>query len=211
LQPLNADQLVGDNSVTADQVYETALQQLAEIKAATLMRQSAEKGVRYAKGLLYPSLNLGGGIGTNYSNLNSQSYADQFRNNYGTYVQLGLNIPIFTNHIKKNNVALAKLSLLNYTYIEDNIKVVLKQNVQQAWYSMNGAYSRYQALDAQVKAYTESYRIFKIRLDAGVITSTDFIIAKNNLDNATLNLISARYDYFIYSKILDYYQGKLAL
>jgi len=39
----------------------------------------------------------------------------------------------------------------------------------------------------------------------------DFIIAKNNLDNAALNLISARYDYFIYSKILDYYQGKLAL
>jgi outer membrane protein len=210
LQPLNAEQMVGDNGVNPDQVYETALQQLAEMKAATLMRQSAEKGVRYAKGLLYPSLNLGGGIGTNYSNLNSQSYADQFRNNYGTYVQLGLNIPIFTNHIKKNNLALAKLSLLNYTYIEDNIKVVLKQNVQQAWYSMNGAYSRYQALDAQVKAYTESYRIFKIRLDAGVITSTDFIIAKNNLDNATLNLISARYDYFIYSKILDYYQGKLA-
>jgi len=48
-------------------------------------------------------------------------------------------------------------------------------------------------------------------LDAGVITSVDFIIAKNNLDAAKLNLISARYDYFIYSKILDYYQGKLSL
>jgi outer membrane protein len=76
---------------------------------------------------------------------------------------------------------------------------------------MAASYNRYQALDAQVKAYTESFRIAKIRLDAGVITSTDFIIAENNLNSANLNLISARYDYFIYSKILDYYQGKLSL
>jgi len=30
------------------------------------------------------------------------------------------------------------------------------------------------------------------------------------MDGAQLALISARYDYIIYSKILDYYQGKLA-
>jgi len=60
-----------------------------------------------------------------------------------------------------------------------------------------------------VKAYTESYRIYKIRFDAGVLTSVDLILAKNYLDAATVNLISAKYDYFIDSKILDYYQGKL--
>ena len=67
-----------------------------------------------------------------------------------------------------------------------------------------------QVLMDQVKAYTESYRIYKLRFDAGVLTSVDFIIAKNNLDSSTVNLISAKYDYFIDSKILDYYQGKLS-
>ena len=149
---------------------------------------------------------------TNEANYNNQhiSYGDQFKNNYGTSVTLGLNIPIFTNHIKKNNVALAKINYLNAQYVEDNTKIVLKQSVEQAYYNMMAAYNRYQALREQVNAYTESYRIFKIRYDAGVLTSTDFIIAKNNLDGANLNLISARYDYFIYSKILDYYQGKLS-
>jgi outer membrane protein len=61
-----------------------------------------------------------------------------------------------------------------------------------------------------VKAYTESFRISKIRFDSGVLTSVDYIISKNQLDAASLNLISAHYDYFIYSKILDYYQGKVA-
>jgi outer membrane protein len=210
LQPLNAEQLKGDNGVNADDVYNTALQQLAQVKAATLMRESAEKGLKYAKGQLYPTLALYSGISTNYSNLNTASYSDQFRNNYGTYFQLGLNIPIFTNHVKKNAVSLAKLSLLNYQYIEDNTKIVLKQNVDQAWYNMTAAYNRYQALQDESTAYSESYRVQKIRFDAGVITSDLFLIAKGNMDAANLNLISARYDYIIYSKILDYYQGKLS-
>ena len=210
LQPLNAEQLKGDNGVNADDVYNTALQQLAQVKAATLMRESAEKGVKYAKGQLYPTLALYSGISTNYSNLNSASYSDQFRNNYGTYFELGLNIPIFTNHIKKNAVSLAQLNLLNYQYIEDNTKIMLKQNVDQAWYNMTAAYNRYKALQDESTAYTESYRVSKIRFDAGVITSDLFLLAKGNMDAANLNLISARYDYIIYSKILDYYQGKLS-
>ena len=210
LQPLNAEELKGQYGVDPNQVYETALQQLAQVKAATLMRESAEKGVKYYKGLLLPQLQLGGGIGTNYSNLNTQSYSQQFSNNYGTYLQLGLNIPIFTNQLKRHAVALAKLNLLNYRDIEDNTKIQLKQAVEQAYYNMVAAYNKYQALDAEVKAYTESYRVVKIRLDAGVITSDLFLLAKNNMDSANLNFISARYDYYIYSKILDYYQGKLA-
>jgi outer membrane protein len=210
LQPLNADDLRGDKDVTADEVYNTALQQLADVKAATLMRQSAEKEVKYYKGLLLPSLVLGYGINTNYSNSNTINYSDQFKNNYGTDIELALNIPIFTNHIKKNNIALAKLDLQNFQYIEENTKIVLKQSVEQAYYNMIAAYNKYQALDAESKAYTESFRISKLRYEAGVLTSVDYITSKNNMDGANLNLISAQYDYFIYSKILDYYQGKLS-
>ena len=246
LQPLNAQDLTGEYGSNPSQVYETALQQLAIVKAATFRRESAEKGVKVAEGQLFPTLAINGGITTNYSSAGQKSvfidstivptgaflntpagrqsvmttqanydnqnikYFDQFKNNYGTSLTIGLNIPIFTNFIKRNNIALAKINLLNQQYIEDNTRIVLKQQVEQAYYNMNAAYNRYKATNDQVQAYTESYRIFKIRLDAGVITSTDFIIAKNNLDNANLNLISAKYDYFIYSKILDYYQGKLS-
>lgn len=246
-QSLNAEELTGSYGSNPDQIYETALQQLAAVKAATLRRQSAEKTVSSVKGLLLPSLTLNGGLFTTYSSTATKStfidsvstgvkglyangpagkesiistqannstqnisYGDQFKNNYGTYLQLGITIPIFTNRIKYNNVAKAKINLLSYQNIEENTKVQLKQNVEQAYYNMMAAYKKYQALTEQVKAYTESYRIYKLRFDAGVLTSVDFIIAKNNMDSANLNLISARYDYFIDSKILDYYQGKLS-
>ena len=82
--------------------------------------------------------------------------------------------------------------------------------METAYYNMAAAYKRYQALQDAVTAYSTSYRVQKTRLDAGVITSDLFLIAQNNLDAANLALIGARYDYIIYSKILDYYQGKLA-
>ncbi len=138
------------------------------------------------------------------------SFADQFKNNYGTYLQIGVNIPIFANRLKYNTVTRAKINLLNYQNIEDNTKIQLKQSVETAYYNMTSAYKRYQVLKDQVAAYAESYRIYKLRFDAGVLTSYQFILAKNNLDAATVSMISARYDYFINSKILDYYQGKLS-
>ncbi len=222
-QPLNAEDLSGNYGLSADQIYQTALQQFATVKAATLRRESSEKNVKSVKGYLWPQLTLNSGISTTYSSTAQRaipgdttgatqniSYGDQFKNNYGTYIGLGLNIPIFTNRYRYNNVSKAKLTLLANQNVEDNVKIVLKQNIEQAYYNMTAAYKKYQAISEQVKIYTESFRIYKLRFDSGVITSVDFIIAKNNLDAANLNLISARYDYFIDSKILDYYQGKLS-
>lgn len=211
-QPLSPAELVGEYAVSPDQIYQTALQQLPVVKSAVLKRQSAEKYLQLEKGLLLPTLSLGGSLNTNYSSASQNvAYFDQFKNNYSTSVGLNLNIPIFTNHRLKNNIALAKITVLDNVYIEENTKIVLRQNIEQAYYNMSSAYKRYQALQEAVAAYTESFRISKIRFDSGVLTSVDFIISKNNMDAANLNLISARYDYFIYTKVLDYYQGKLAL
>lgn len=219
---INAENLTGNYGTDPEQAYQTALQQFAAVKAATLSREAAEKNVSSQRGLLAPSLVLNGGLGTNYYSTARKlslvdstevpiSYSEQFRNNYNSYLTIGLNIPIFTNGLKRNNLDRAKINALYARDVEENSKIVLRQNIEQAFYNMTSAYKRYEALLEQVKVYTESYRIYKLRFDSGVITSVDFIIAKNNLDGATVNLISAKYDYFIDSKILDYYQGKLSL
>jgi outer membrane protein len=220
-QGINAENLTGDYGADPNQVYQTALQQFAAVKAAALTRQSAEKNVNALRGALLPSITLGGNLQTAYSNTAAQqdssgashsiAYRDQLKNNYNSSVGIGLNIPIFTNGIKRNTLAKAKINAMYQRDVEENTKIVLKQNIEQAYYNMTAAYKKYQALTEQVRVYTESYRIYKLRFDAGVLTSVDFIIAKNNLDAATVNMISAKYDYFIDSKILDYYQGKLSL
>lgn len=209
LQILNSTE-PAEYAVTPEQVYQTALQQLPQVKAAILKRESAEKNVQLQKSRLFPELTLGGNINTNYSSASQNAaYIDQFKNNYATNIGLNLNIPLFTGHTRKNNIAIAKISLNNYQDLEQNTKTILLQNIEQAYYNRTAAQNQYLTLQDAVKAYTESFRISKIRFEAGVLTSVDFIISKNNLDAASLNLITARYDCFTYSKILDYYQGKL--
>jgi len=247
LEPVSVQDVAKQTDENSDQIFNTALQQLAYVKAAELRRQSAEKGVKVAKGALTPTVSLFGGLFTNYSSAAQNAvftdsttvntggfvntptgkqpvystqanyvnknigYYDQFKNNYSTQVGVRLNIPILNYFQNRNKVKLAKIDLLESKYIEENTKIVLRQNVEQAYLNMTSAYSRYNVLVDQVKAYAESFRTAEIRFNAGVLTSVDFVLAKNNLDKANINLINARYDCFIYNKILDYYQGRLAL
>lgn len=216
LQPINAEELAKQTPNSADQVYDIALNQLAYVKAAILRRQSAEKGVSVARGSLFPTVSLFGGLSTNISSsaqLNGQniSYYDQFKNNYGKAGGISLRIPILNYFQNRNRVALAKIQLLNNIYVEQTTKVQLRQNVEQAYLNMTSAYDRYSVLVDQVAAYTESFRTAEIRFNAGVLTSVDFVVAKNNLDRTKIGLINARYSVYIYNKILDYYQGKLSL
>jgi outer membrane protein len=213
---VGAEANVDNQPLSSDELYLTALQQLAYVKAATLRRQSAEKGVSAAKGALSPTISLFGGINTQYSSaatINDQpiGYWNQFKNNYNNQVGISLRVPILNYWQNRNKISLAKIDLLNTKYVEETTKIQLRQNVEQAYLNLQNALERYSTLQEQVKAYTESFRIAEIRFNAGVLTSVDFVQVKNYLDRSNLNLITARYDCFIYNKILDYYQGKLSL
>lgn len=150
---------------------------------------------------------------TTKSNYNSQkiNYSNQFSNNYSTSLNLGIRIPILNAFRVRNNVVLAKNDLKNTAYIAETAKIQLKQNIEQAFFNMTGAYRRYTTLLQQVNDFTTAFKAAEVRYNEGVSTQIDYLIAKNNLDRANINLISAKYDYIFQTKILDYYQGKLVL
>ena len=244
LERINADQFATTYGETIDKIYQSALEQLALVKAADLRRKSAEMGVKAAKGDRYPILSLSGNLSTNYSsaaardiflntvettttdyvlvngnkmpvirnqnNFSTQKikYNDQLDNNLFTSVNLGLRIPIFNAFQVKQRVELAKINQKSTEYIEQTTKIQLRQSIEQAYFNMTAAQDRYKTIVEQVNAFTESFRAAEIRFNEGVGTSVDYIIAKNNLDRANINLISARYDYVLRTKILDYYQSK---
>jgi outer membrane protein len=214
VERLRADQVEMNYATTPDSIFSVALQQLAIIKAADLRTKSAEKAVQAARGSLFPSVGLGGGFYTPYSSTARDSasqkieYYDQLSNNYRTYVGVGISIPIFNNFRFRNQIAMAKVDLKSATYTAQTRQIQLKQNIEQDHFNMTAAKNRYLALLDQVMAYTESFHAAEARFNAGASTSVDYLIAKNNLDRANVNLIIARYDYVLRTKILDYYQGK---
>ncbi|HEY4148719.1 MAG TPA: TolC family protein [Chitinophagaceae bacterium] len=136
------------------------------------------------------------------------SYSNQLNNNLYNSVSLNLNIPLFNSFLTRNRVKLARIQLKNNEYVTQTTKIQLKQSIEQAWVNMTSSIDRYKTLTGQLAAYAESFRSAEIRFNEGVITSVDYVIAKNNLDRTNINLITARYDYILRTKVLDYYQNK---
>jgi outer membrane protein len=230
---------------TPDKIYQTALQNLALIKAADLRTQSAGKALKVARGRLFPTLSFGGSASTSFSSVALQnqyintvyaptsdsaiinnvkypvfrfkdnftpftqiSYRDQLNNNIYTSFGFNLNIPIFNSMVQRNRVKQAKINLRLTELTAITTRTRLSQDIELAYINMNSAADGYKASIDQVNAYTESFRVASILFQEGVGNSIEYLITKNNLDRATINLISAKYDYVLRTKILDYYQGK---
>lgn len=139
------------------------------------------------------------------------AFGDQFKNNRYTQIGFQLNIPILNYFRARNNVKLAKVNLQNYRNIANATRNQLQQNVEIAFQNLIAAYGQYKSYVDQVNAYQQSFRSAEIKFNAGAITSVDYVIAKNNVDRANINLSQAKYNYILRSKILDYYQGRLTL
>ncbi len=137
---------------------------------------------------------------------NKIAYGNQFKNNYSTNLNLNIRVPIFNYLSTRNKVAKARLDLENSNLVENNAKIKLQQQVEQAFLNMNAAYNRFNVLLQQTAAFGESFRITEARFNEGVVNSVDYLTAKNNVDRSNISLINARYEYVLRIKILNYYQ-----
>ena len=243
LERLDVTSFTDKYADTPDKIYETAMQQFAQIKAVNYSTQSAEKAVKVARGGLFPMLDLNAGIRTNYSNTattptfvnttydqsfdyvmvnNTQSpvfkqqnhyldekisYLDQLNNNRSSGISFDMRIPIFNSFQQRNRIKLAKIDLKNNVLVEKTAKTQLQRSVEQAYINMTAAFDKQKILLEQVDALTESFHAAEIRFNSGVGNSIDYLLTKNSLDRATINLINAKYDYVLRTKILDFYKG----
>lgn len=213
IEPINVQNFLDSYQLTAIDVYQNALNRFALVKAVELRKESAQYSVKAAKGQLFPQLFLGAGINTRYSSLATNagmkmSYTDQLKNFKTSFLELGLSIPIFNKMFARNQIKLANLTLKDDELVEKNTKLQLHQQIDQAYLNMTNAYGRYKILLSQVNAYEESFNAAEVRYKTGVGTSIDYLISKDRLDRANINLVNAKYEFALRKKILDYYQNK---
>jgi outer membrane protein len=136
-------------------------------------------------------------------------YGTQLNNNLGKFIGINMQIPLFNRMQTKNSVRLAVTNLKGRQLEMENQQLILKQNIEQAYLDMSGAFQRMELLKGQVKNFEESFRAAAIRLESGVLNITEFLISKNNLDRSRINLLQAVYEFQFRTKVLDYYKGTL--
>jgi len=136
-------------------------------------------------------------------------YGSQLKNNVYTNIGLTLRVPILNSFQTRNRIKLAEIDLKNSMLIEENTRLQIRQQVEQAHLNLVNAWSRYQLMQEQVDAFREAFRAAEVRFNAGVGNSVDYILAKNNYDRSSLNLVIARYDYLLRKQVIEYYTESL--
>jgi len=201
-----------------DSLYNSALRVLPNIQSTALRVLEYEKALAAARGAYFPTLSINGNVNSYYNSAATAPgtndkipWGTQFHDNRSESIGLNLSVPILNGFRVRNNVRNAKINLQNARLIETSTRLILQQNVELAFENMVSAYKQYKFYTDQAAAYAESFRVQNIRFTEGVITSDVYIQAKTRSDAAAISLAAARYAYVFRTKVLDYYQGKLAI
>ena len=138
---------------------------------------------------------------------NKISYGNQLSNNIFSNLGLTLRIPILNSFQARNQVKLAEIEYESRQLVEENTRIQLRQQIEEAWLQLMNSYKRYVVLNEQMEAFREAFRAAEVRFNAGVGTSVDYILAKNYYDRANLNLVMGKYEYLLRRQVINYFTG----
>ncbi len=202
-------------SISADEIYNTALKTLPDFRASALNIQSAEKGLAISRGARYPRLSLGGGLSTGYSNVATRfltneeiSFNDQLNENYNKYLGLSLSIPIFNGWATESSVKRAKINLENVKYNDQLIRNQAYKSIVQAHADAIAAQQKYTASQKAASSSNEAFVYAEKKYNVGMLSSIEFLNVRNTSSRAESDLIQAKYDFIFRLKVIDFYLGK---
>ena len=193
-----------------EEIYAEAVSFKPQIEAESLRLGSALKNVDIAKSAKLPSLSLSGGLGTNYYKANSYTAApfyDQLSNKFSQYLNLSLNIPIFSRLATRNQIRTAQLSVRNQEIQLESAKKQLYKEIQQAYYNAVAAQDKYRSSMAAQQSAKDAFELVRAKYENGKSGITEFNEAKGRFVSAGSDLAQARYSYLYQSRLLDFYRG----
>jgi len=201
-----------------EEIFSKAIENQPEIKSASLALQNSEMDIKIAKADYLPSLSLSAGLNTVYnhrqgfkddanSTIFQFPFSDQLDNNFGQFVGLNLNIPVFSRGQVKANVNRAKINQEISKINLDDEKRALRESVERAYINAKATLKEYEAAEKSVKAQEQSFTFAQERYNLGATNSFDFEQVRNRLVNAQSSLIRAKYNYVFRTKLLEFYYG----
>ncbi len=190
-------------------LFERAQRELPKLQALDYRIGEARQQIGMARSGFFPSLGVGAGLNSRYSNQYETSYMTQFNQNLGKYVSLSLRIPIFNRMQTLNQVKQARLGYED-AQLEKEIQLqALKEATSKAVFDLRTSAIAVRNLEEQVMHYAESFRIAQVQFEAGASNSFLFLSAKNKVDAARQQLVIRQYQYLLQQYINDYYEGEL--
>lgn len=194
----------------AEVVYNSALNHNNSVLSSKQSIIVAENNISLAKTGYMPTLSFGSSVGSSYYRLSGtkgESFSDQMRHNFSTYVGFNLSIPIFNAFSTRNNVRRANIQKIQAQLALDQTETDLFRNIQLAYYQARGARDKYFTSQETLEKTRQSFAATREKYNLGRSTPAEFEIAKNNLFRTEINSIQAHYEYLLRYRILMFYQN----
>jgi outer membrane protein len=188
-------------------VEDSALNNRPEVKNSEVAFQQAGLQLKQAHTANSPTISAGGSLASGYSDDRSTKYLGQLNNNFYQRIGLTLGIPIFNDRINKTNIEKSKIAIDQSQIALKNTKLVLSQQVEQAYINVSNSEAQYHAAQIQFSANEENYRIANEQLKLGAVNMVDFLVQKNLFVQAQQNLIQAKYNVILSYGIYEFYMG----
>lgn len=135
-------------------------------------------------------------------------FFNQLNQNFGQVVGLNLNVPIYSRGVNNINIERAELNVLSTDLNNEQIRLQLKSDIQNALIDARAALKNYKAAQKTLEAREVAFTSAQKRFDLGAINTFDYTAAKDALDIAKVNILNAKYQYVFNLKVLDFYLGK---
>lgn len=190
-----------------NEVYETALKVMPQIRRGELGIEAAKLEEKSARAGFFPSISLSASVGTGHMSNNDFESGSQIWNRFNENVGLTLNIPIFSN--RKNRTAVNKEKIaLNDSYLEwTSLQKELLRNVESAYLDAVSAQAQYLSAREKEKYARESYELTSEQFRVGVKNTVELITAQNEYSAAQQQVLQAKYLTLLSIELLNIYQG----
>ena len=187
-----------------------ALEHNPAVQIAKWRQTNARRELQTAKWQTLPTLGLYAGWNTSYyqyKGATTMSFADQFRNNGGEYVQLSLSLPLWDRLARGSRISRKKHALEKANAELDAKQREVETEVRRAIQDRDGNIEAYLAARQKVRLRTEAYRLNQKQLEQGLISPIEFRTAENDYLRALSDEMKSLFQLLIKQAVVEYYSG----
>ncbi|MGF7230683.1 TolC family protein [Arachidicoccus sp.] len=209
LPDVEAIPLIPLSEMQPQDVYHIALRNQYQQKVDSLNILSALEETKSARAQMYPSIQMSGSMNSNYASKDPYgfSYSKQvFNANLSEFIGLSLNIPIFNSRQLRSNYEKSKENVISAELTQEKNNQALQQNIYTAYSNAQSGIQNYNANTKSESYSAYAYELAQKRYDIGIMSTSDYLIAQNNLYTAKMNKAAAHFEYIFRLKVLEFYK-----
>ncbi|NRF39946.1 TolC family protein [Pedobacter foliorum] len=135
-------------------------------------------------------------------------FKNQIQDNFGQYVGLSLQIPIFNGFSARSTVRKARIAYMQNQTEEQLVKNNLNKIIYQAVADLKAASGTFESTTNTFTARKEAFSVIEQRYNVGLVNSLDYNTSLTNKNKAEIDMIRAKYDLLFKAKVIDYYLGQ---